>query len=164
MCAPYVVTSSENLYACVIVSNLHISFRYTCGRPRFAKTVAIALGIADQLTLPAVQALGPTLAMLLGKATCLRTRLITLYSTRRSCIPSVLRACSSFMAIIAVARKPISLFSCLHTHQHKDQERPGSMISGPGLLGSDTRVNWLGFPPQLVSNHLHLIMEVFNNK
>ena len=36
--------------------------------PRFAKTVAIALGIADQLTLPAVQGLGPTLAMLLGKA------------------------------------------------------------------------------------------------
>ena len=38
---------------------------------RFAKTVAIALGIADQLTLPAVQVLGPTLAMLLGKETTL---------------------------------------------------------------------------------------------
>lgn len=36
-------------------------------RPRFAKTVAIALGIADQLELPSVQIFGPTLAMLLGK-------------------------------------------------------------------------------------------------
>ena len=35
--------------------------------PRFAKTVAIALGIADQLQLPAIQIFGPTLAMLLGK-------------------------------------------------------------------------------------------------
>jgi len=35
--------------------------------PRFAKTVAIALGIADQLQLPAIQVFGPTLAMLLGK-------------------------------------------------------------------------------------------------
>lgn len=36
-------------------------------KSQFAKTVAIALGIADQLTLPAVEVLGPTLAMLLGK-------------------------------------------------------------------------------------------------
>ena len=36
-------------------------------KPRFAKTVAIALGIADQLQLPAIQVFGPTLAMLLGK-------------------------------------------------------------------------------------------------
>eukprot|EP00913_Durusdinium_trenchii_P013617 g12787.t1 len=40
-------------------------------KSQFAKTVAIALGIADQLTLPAVQVLGPTLAMLLGKETTL---------------------------------------------------------------------------------------------
>jgi len=36
-------------------------------KSQFAKTVAIALGIADQLQLPAIQILGPTLAMLLGK-------------------------------------------------------------------------------------------------
>ena len=36
-------------------------------KSQFAKTVAIALGIADQLELPAVQLFGPTLAMLLGK-------------------------------------------------------------------------------------------------
>ena len=37
------------------------------GWGRFAKTVAIALGIADQLELPMVQIFGPMLAMLLGK-------------------------------------------------------------------------------------------------
>jgi len=36
-------------------------------KSQFAKTVAIALGIADQLQLPAIQVFGPTLAMLLGK-------------------------------------------------------------------------------------------------
>lgn len=36
-------------------------------KSQFAKTVAIALGIADQLELPMVQVFGPMLAMLLGK-------------------------------------------------------------------------------------------------
>mmetsp|Transcript_55212 Transcript_55212/g.103506 ORF Transcript_55212/g.103506 Transcript_55212/m.103506 type:complete len:386 (-) Transcript_55212:155-1312(-) len=36
-------------------------------KSQFAKTVAIALGIADQLELPCVQIFGPMLAMLLGK-------------------------------------------------------------------------------------------------
>ena len=45
--------------------------RKNCTKPRFAKTVAIALGIADQLELPMVQLFGPGLAMLLGKDTSL---------------------------------------------------------------------------------------------